>query len=128
MSHPHRTEKEASEELEKFLQEHKASPKGAASLTAAPLQAAATPLDGTLVPTIAIDYKDGTWSDQENPNSTNERKTWPIEAGKSYYAVISIGATTKKFTPFVASNTVEIQSNYLKDPVSGFPAVFYYKL
>lgn len=90
-------------------------------------QSAAT-ITGTLVPAELSWHDDRGWTDQESANSDQLRRSWQVTAGQKYQRVQTIGDTTKIFTPAVEPNTVGIQSVVTKNPVSGFPGVFYYKV
>lgn len=85
---------------------------------------------GELVP-ARIDYHDieRGWTDQESATTDTLRKTWALEGGKSYIRVQTIGTLTTIFPPMTQPVTefpVELQQPFHKDPVYGFPAVFYY--
>ncbi len=73
-------------------------------------------------------YDERGWTDLESATSDKKRLIWAVEAGKSYIRVQNIGNTSKVFPAEVQANTLDITTILIKDPVTGFPGIFYYNV
>lgn len=85
-------------------------------------------IGGELVPATVDWHDERGWTDQESLTSDRMRKTWKMEEGFSYIRTQTVGLITKIFPAELQANTVEFQSNSGKDPIYGFPGIFYYKV